>query len=118
MHTNCDSVNIDAIWTQEQRAEFFEEKNEKKLAQAAWDKLFYYVLYDSIGNQGRCNQFLKNLARRKKLSKRTQFELILFDMSPWIFDKYLKVIIYPLGKSKEKIKYLLKGKIHEPTGIS
>lgn len=114
MHTSSDSINMDIIWSQEHRAEFFEEHYEKYLAQAAWDKLFYYGLYDSISNQGRCNQLLKNLARRKKLSKRTQFELKIFGMSPWIFDKYLKIIIYPLGKVKEKIKYLLKGKIHEP----
>lgn len=114
MHTSSDSINMDIIWSQEHRAEFFEEHYEKYLAQAAWDKLFYYGLYDSISNQGRCNQLLKNLARRKKLSKRTQFELKIFGMSPWIFDKYLKIIIYPLGKVKEKIKYLLKGKIHGP----
>ena len=118
MHTNSDSLNIDAIWTQAHRAEFFEEHNEKGLAQAAWDKLFYYGLYDSISNKGRCNHFLKNLARRKKLSRRTQFELNLFIMSPWVFDKYLKIIIYPLGKMKEKVKYIIKEKSHEPKGIS
>lgn len=110
MHTISDSINMDIIWSQEHRAEFFEEHNEKCLAQAAWDKLFYYCLYDSINNQGRCNHFLRNLERRKKLSRRTQFELKLFNMSPWIFDKYLKTIIYPLGRVKEKVKYINKGK--------
>lgn len=106
MHTNSDSLNTDAIWAQEHRAIFFEEQNEKGLAQAAWDKLFYYCLYDSIRNQGRCNHFLRNLKKRKKLSVRTQFELHLFSMSPWIFNKYLKIVIYPLGKMKEKVKYI------------
>ncbi|MGE9974483.1 glycosyltransferase family 2 protein [Coprococcus catus] len=118
MHTIGDSINMDLIWAQKHRAEYFEEQNEKILAQAAWDKLFYYCLYDSINHQGRCNHFLRNIAKRKKLSKRTQFELNLFNMSPWVFDKYLKIIIYPLGKIKEKIKYINKGKIHEPKGIS
>ena len=110
MHTKGDSINVDLIWAQEHRAEFFEEHNEKFLAQAAWDKLFYYCLYDSINNQGRCNYFLRGLERRKKLSGRTQFELKLFNMSPWVFDKYLKIIIYPLGRAKTKVKYINKGK--------
>ena len=118
MHSNSASLYVDAIWTQEHRAKFFEEHNENNLAQAAWDKLFYYCLYDSIDNQGRCNQFLKNLAKEKKLSRRTQFELNLFNMSPWVFDKYLKIIIYPLGKVKERVKYIIKGKIHATSGIS
>lgn len=118
MHTISDSTIFDAIWTQEHRAVFFEEQNEKGLAQAAWDKLFYYCLYDSIDNQGRCNLFLRQLEKRKKLSMRTQFELHLFKMSPWIFDKYLKIIIYPLGKVKEKVKYINKGKLHESKRIS
>lgn len=117
-HTTSDSLNTDLIWAQEHRAEYFEEQNEKQLAQAAWDKLFYYCLYDSMNKQGRCNDFLRNLAKRKKLSRRTQFELNLFNISPWIFDKYLKIIIYPLGKVKEKVKYINKGKIHESRGIS
>lgn len=116
MHTNSKFLNIDAIWTQEHRAKFFEEHNEKSLAQAAWDKLFYYCLYDSINHQGRCNQFLRNLAIRNKLSRRTKFELRLFNMSPWIFDMYLKMIIYPLGNAKEKVKYINKGKLYEPRG--
>lgn len=116
MHTNSDSLNVDAIWTQEHRAMFFEEQNEKGLAQAAWDKLFYYCLYDSISNQGRCNHFLRNLKKRKKLSVRTQFELHLFSMSPWIFNKYLKIVIYPLGKIKEKVKYINKEKTYELIG--
>lgn len=115
---SSDSVNMDAIWAQTHRAEYFEHQNEKRLAQAAWDKLFYYCLYDSINHQGRCNHFLRDFARKKKLSRRTQLELNLFNMSPWIFDKYLKMIIYPLGKVKEKIKYINKEKIHESRGIS
>lgn len=117
MHTCSHSINMDAIWSQEHRAEFFEEHNEISLAQTAWDKLFYYCLYDSISNQGRCNYFLRNLARKKKLSKRTQFELNLFNLSPWIFDKYLKIIIYPLGKVKEKIKYIKQVKTYKSRGI-
>lgn len=119
MHTiRSDSVNMDSIWAQKHRAEYFEKQNERGLAQAAWDKLFYYCLYDSIDNQGRCNHFLKDLTRRKKLSRRTQFELHLFNLSPWAFDKYLKIVIYPLGKVKEKVKYLDKGKVHEPRNTS
>ena len=118
MHTISDSTNFDAIWTQEHRAMFFEEQNEKCLAQAAWDQLFYYCLHDSIVNQGRSNPFLRTLEKKKKLSRRTQFELHLFSMSPWIFDKYLKIIIYPLGKVKEQVKYINKGKLHEPKTVS
>lgn len=116
MHTKGDAINIDAIWAQQHRAEFFEEHNEKLIAQAAWDKLFYYCLYDSIDNQGRCNFLLWNLERKKKLSRRTQFELRLFYISPWIFNKYLKTIIYPLGKVKKKLKN--KRKKHESRIIS
>lgn len=111
MHTNNDVFNVDAIQMQEHRAFFFEEHNEIELAQAAWDKLFYYCLYDSIDNQGRCNYIMKELAGQKKLSKRTRFELSLFSISPWIFDKYLKMIIYPLGRVKEKLKYIDKGTV-------
>lgn len=106
MHSMQKNINDDSIWAQKHRAEFFEECNEKNLAQVAWDKLFYYCLYDSINNGGRCNYLLWNLAKKKKLSWRTQFELILFTISPWIFDKYLKMIIYPLGRLKEKVKYI------------
>ena len=115
---NSASLNIDAIWTQKHRAEFFEEHNEQRLAQAAWDKLFYYCVYDSINNQGRCNHFLRNFAKRKKLSRRTQFELTLFNISPWIFDKYLKRIIYPLGRVRDKVKYINKGKLHGTRRLS
>lgn len=118
MHTNSDSLNIDAIWAQRHRAEFFEEHNEQRLAQAAWDKLFYYCMYDSINNQGRCNHFLKKLEKRKKLSRRTQFELKLFNTSPWIFDKYLKRIVYPLGRVRDKVKYINKGKLHGTRRLS
>lgn len=104
MHTLGNSINKDLIWALEHRAEFFEEQNEKYLAQVSWDKLFYYCLYDSINNQGRCRQFLRDYEREKKLSRRAQTELKLYNISPWIFDKYLKMIIYPLGKVKEKVK--------------
>lgn len=118
MHTISDSINGDLIWAQRHRAEFFEEHNEQRLAQAAWDKLFYYCMYDSINNQGRCNHFLKKLERRKKLSRRTQFELKLFNTSPWIFDKYLKKIVYPLGRVRDKVKYINKGKLHGTRRLS
>ena len=113
MHTGNDSINIDSIWTQEHRAEFFENHNEKKLARAAWDRLFYYCLYESKDNHGRYNCFLWTLAKRKKLSWRTWFEFILFTISPRVFDKYLKIIIYPLGRAKEKVKKIYKGTVHE-----
>lgn len=117
-HSSGETLNVDAIWALEHRAKFFEEHNEKSLAQAAWKKLFYYCLYDSIDNQGRCNHFLNTLSKRRKLSRRTQFELKLFNMSPWIFDKYLKIIIYPLGKMRDRVKYKIKGKIHGSNGVS
>ena len=111
MHAMQDDINDDSIWAQRHRAEFFEECNENSLAQVAWDKLFYYCLYDSINNGGRCNNILRSLSKQRKLSWRTQFELVLFTISPWIFDKYLKMIIYPLGRVKEKVKYVGKNTV-------
>lgn len=108
MHTISDSINMDMIWSFQHRAEFFENQNEKKLAQAAWDRLFYCEIYDSLDNQGRCNPFLKDLAQKRKLSSRTRFEWILFNISIWGFKKYLNFIIYPLGKLKEQVKFLKK----------
>lgn len=111
MHSIQKTLNDDSIWAQRHRAEFFEECNENSLAQVAWDKLFYYCLYDSINNGGRCNNILRSLSKQRKLSWRTQFELVLFTISPWIFDKYLKMIIYPLGRVKEKVKYVGKNTV-------
>lgn len=111
MHNQPTSINTDLIWAFGHRAEFFEEQGEVRLAKASWDRLFYYCIYDSLENKGRCDQFLQNLARRKKLSIRTRFELELYTISPQVFIKYLRMIIYPLGKAKEKVKYMSQRKI-------
>lgn len=111
MHNRPTSINTDIIWAFGHRAEFFEEQGETLLAKASWDRLFYYCLYDSLENTGRCDQFLRDLAGRKRLSGRTQLELKLYTISPQLFVQYLKLIIYPLGKVKEKVKYISQRKI-------
>ena len=105
MHSIDNELNKDAIWAQEHRALFFERQNEKSLATASWDKLFYYCLYDSLDHHGRCDSYLNNLSKKKKLSKRTEFELNLYNSSPWILNRYLHWIVYPIGKLRDKVKY-------------
>lgn len=112
MHSKNNEINYDAIWAQEHRAYFFEEQNESYLAQDSWDKVFYYCLYDSMYNQGRCNIILKKLKKDNKLSKRTKLELQLFNSSPCIFDKYLKLIIYPFGKARDRLKSICRRKVN------
>lgn len=107
-HTNRDSINYDAIWSLRHRAEFFEKQGEKLLAQLAWDCFFYYCLYDSVHHQGRCDYFLKGFIDGKKLRRRAHFELKLYNLSPQVFQSYLKMFIYPLGKVRDKIKYIHK----------
>lgn len=107
-HTNRDFINHDAIWALRHRAEFFGKQGEKLLAEVAWDRVFYYCIYDSLAHQGRCDAYLNELDCGKRLSRRAHFELKLYDLSPLAFQSYLKMIIYPLGKLRDKIKYIRK----------
>lgn len=111
MHNQTTFINTDAIWALGHRAEFFEEQGEIPLARKAWDRLFYYCIYDSLENQGRCDQILWELSQRKKLSGRAQFELRIYNFSPKLFMNYLRIIIYPLGRAKEKMKDIGRRKI-------
>lgn len=108
MHTKGDSINYDVIWSLRHRAKFFAEQGEKLLVQMAWDRVFYYCIYDSLNHQGRCDAYLKALECEKRLSWRTWFELKLYNLSPLAFKSYLKMFIYPLGKLRDKIKYIHK----------
>lgn len=105
MHTVRDELDNDAIWSQEHRALFFEQQKEKYIATASWDKLFYYCLYDSLNHKGRCDSYLKDLFKKKKLSKRAEFELSLYNCSPWLLYHYMHWIVYPVGKVRNILKY-------------
>lgn len=105
MHSFHDELSKDVIWAQEHRALFFEQQGEKILATASWDRLFYYCLYDSLDHDGRCDPYLNDLSKKKKLSNRTEFELSLYNCSPWLLKQYFNLIIYPVGRLRNKMKY-------------
>lgn len=111
MHNRPTSINMDAIWALGHRAKFFEGQGEMLLAKRSWDRLFYYCIYDSLENKGRCDQILWGLSQGKKLSRRARFELVIYNISPKFFANYLKIIIYPLGKARDKVKEIGRRKI-------
>lgn len=91
MNTNGNILNSDKIWSFEHRAKFFEEHNEKKLAQIAWNILFNYFIRDSIDNQGRSDCFIKTFDKGKKLDIKTKLVVEFYKMSPYIYKKCLDI---------------------------
>lgn len=87
-HTKGMEFNFDAEWALEHRAKFFEAKNEKKLAEAAWCKVWEYYVQDSEIYQGRCDRKIKNFTHNKMLSKNVKFEVKLYNISPRMFKAY------------------------------
>lgn len=88
MHTRGSTLNMDVIWALEHRARFYEEKNEGRIANRAWRKLFDYFVLDSKRNDGRCDNFLRSFKTDKMLSKRTRFEVGLYNTSHWAYWRY------------------------------
>lgn len=91
MHTKGNTLNTDAIWAMEHRALFYEEKNEKTLADLAWHRLFKYYVWDSKNNAGRCDEYAKGFKTGKQLSKRVRFEVDLYNASQWAYWKYRRL---------------------------
>lgn len=88
MHTMSSTLNEDALWVLEHRARFYEEKDEREIADRAWYRLFDYCVRDSEKNAGRCDSFLKDFKSGRVLSKKTRFELNLYNTSHWAYGQY------------------------------
>lgn len=90
-HTIGRELNKDAIWALEHRARFFEEKNERKLAKLAWEKVFFYCMQDSMRNGGRCDEYLSSHVCLKRLDFRMLFHWIVYKISPALYKKLRKI---------------------------
>lgn len=101
MNTIGNTLNSDKIWSLEHRAEFFEERNEKKLAKIAWNALYNSFVRDSINNQGRSDHIIKTFAKGKRVGLKTRLEVILYNTSPTLYRKCLD-IKYALEKATRK----------------
>lgn len=102
-HTKGRKLNTDALWAMEHRARFYEEKNEGRIADRAWRKLFDYFVLDSKRNDGRCDNFLRSFKTDKMLSKRTRFEVGLYNTSHWAYWRY-RNLWYTGSRVKAKLK--------------
>ena len=91
MHTLGDGVNHDAIWANEHRARFFEEKGEVDVARKAWRVYFYYCVDDTLINKGRCDEYLADFEQGKSLPKRVIFESRFYNKSHFAFGLYWRI---------------------------
>ena len=91
MHNQPISINSDAIWAFRHRAEFFEEHNERRLAEIAWNFLLNHLIRDSLANQGRCDPYINGFDNGKSLDIKTKFAVKLYNVSPYIYKKCLKI---------------------------
>lgn len=93
MHTQLISINADAIWAFGHRAEFFEEHNERRLAELARNLLVNHLIRDSLANQGRCDQFITGFDDGKSLDFKTKTAVRLYNMSPNIYQICLRIYL-------------------------
>lgn len=91
MHNQPISINSDAVWASGHRAEFFEEHNERRLAEMAWNFLLNYLIRDSLANQGRCDSYINSFDNGKSLDFKTRVAVKLYNVSPYIYKMCLKV---------------------------
>lgn len=91
MHNRPTSINTDAIWAFRHRAEFFEDHNERRLAEIAWNFLLNYLIRDSLANEGRCNQYINGFDNGKTLDFKTKIAVKLYNELPYIYQKCLKL---------------------------
>ena len=101
MH-NQPKMSEDAVWAFRHRAEFFEEHNEKRLAEISWNFLLNYILRDSIENQGRYDYYLDGFENGKSLDIKTKIAIKLYRSAPYIYKKCLKVY----RRLYDKMRYL------------
>ena len=92
-HNRPSSLNVDAIWAFGHRAEFFEKHNERRLAEIAWYNLLKYLILDSLDNQGRSDQLIQEFDDGKLLDFKAKTIYRLYNMSPSIFQKFLRMYI-------------------------
>ncbi|MEE1239491.1 MAG: glycosyltransferase [Acutalibacteraceae bacterium] len=91
MHTKGNTLSPDILWSFEHRAEFFEEHNERKLANISWNFILNYFVHDSINNQGRSDNIVKTFAKGKRVGLKTRLEVILYSISPLFYRKLLDI---------------------------
>ena len=91
MHNRSDSINMDAIWAFRHRAEFFEARNERRLAELAWNFLLNYLIRDSLEYGGRCDHLIQGFDNGKPLDIKTKLSVKLYNKSPYLYKKCLKI---------------------------
>ena len=91
MHNQPTTISEDAIWAFAHRAKFFEEHNERRLAEMAWNFLLNYLIRDSLANQGRCDSYINSFDNGKSLDFKTRVAVKLYNVSPYIYKMCLKV---------------------------
>lgn len=84
-------LNEDKIWALEHKARFFEQHDQRGLAQAAWDDYAHFCIADSMEYSGRCDVYLKDLDKRADLSAFVRMELGLYSRSAAIFRAYWRI---------------------------
>ena len=91
MHNRPTSINMDAIWAFGHRAEFFEEHNERRLAELAWNFLLNYLIRDSLEYGGRCDHLIQGFDNGKPLDIKTKLAVKLYNEAPYLYKKCLKI---------------------------
>ena len=91
MHCQTTLINPDAVWAFGHRAEFFEEHDERRLAEIAWNFQLNYLIRHSLDNQGKYDQMIRGFNDGKLLDFKTKTAVRLYTMSPYIYQKCLRI---------------------------
>lgn len=84
-NTQGEEFNFDAEWALEHRALFFEENEEKELAQLAWGRLFYFYVNDSDKHNRRSDKYIKDLGKKGELSDGIKLRVWVYNHSRCVF---------------------------------
>lgn len=85
MHSIGDTFPEDQFWALGQRAQFYEQVGQRKLAMLAWEGLFWCYMADSQQYNGRCDSLLRDFSKGKNLFARTRLLLALYNKAPRIY---------------------------------
>jgi len=85
MHTRGTKKNLDAIWAMKSRAEYFDEKGEIELSRLSWEKLYSYLMLDSINYAGRCDEELRVNITKSRVSRKVYYCLLIYRLCPRIY---------------------------------